>query len=464
VVSLIHDTTIITADGDETVHFNAAMAIDGQRIIAVGPSDALTARYANGERIDGTGMLVMPGFANCHTHLTATIARGIFEDYPTYAHPPFDDVNRPAIPDWTSAEQGLMGRLGALEAIRSGTTLAMEDSIGNAERMEGLVACGLRLVVAERVADRANGTVGAQGPFERDPSMAAEGLDRIERLHQRWHGAEDGRISVAVSAWAPDLCSPELLRDLRALQDRLDTVATCHLNQVWGEVAAVKANRGMLPTEYLASTGFLSERLVAAHCRCMTPAEEEIAGKAGIAVAFNSCMAARRGLSPNIADLESHGCTIALGTDNMAEDMVEVMRTAMFMERVRRKDGAHPTPDQTLGWATANGYRALGVADGGVLAEGRLADLIMIDSRRAHLVPMVRPVSAFVHNGQAADVQAVMVGGEWIMRDGKVLTMDEDALLAKAQATSVALWRRMYTANPEAHRPNGFDPATAGAA
>ncbi|MEQ9350584.1 MAG: amidohydrolase family protein, partial [Alphaproteobacteria bacterium] len=342
--------------------------------------------------------------------------------------------------------------------------LAMEDSIGNDETMEGLVATGLRLVVAERAADRANGTVGAQGAFERDPAMAAEGLGRIERLHQRWHGAEDGRISVAVSAWAPDLCSPELLRDLRDLQDRLDTVATCHLNQVWGEVAAVKANRGMLPTEYLASTGFLSERLVAAHCRCMTPAEEEIAGKAGISVAFNSCMAARRGLSPNIADLDSHGCTIALGTDNMAEDMVEVMRTAMFMERVRRKDGAHPTPDQALGWATANGYRALGVTDGGVLAQGRLADLIMVAARRAHLVPVVRPVSAFVHNGQAADVRSVMVGGDWIMRDGRVLTMDEDALLAEAQSTGVALWRRMYDSHPDVHLPNGFDPAASGRA
>ena len=105
------------------------------------------------------------------------------------------------------------------------------------------------------------------------------------------------------------MCSPALLQDLRTLQERLDVPATVHLNQIWGEVAAVQSQRGMLPTEYLARCDFPLERLIAAHCRCMTPDEERLLGAAGATVAFNAAIAARRGLSPRIADLEAYGCT-----------------------------------------------------------------------------------------------------------------------------------------------------------
>jgi 5-methylthioadenosine/S-adenosylhomocysteine deaminase len=140
------------------------------------------------------------------------------------------------------------------------------------------------------------------------------------------------------------MCSPELLGEVRALQLKLDTVATIHLNQIWGEVAAVRAERGCLPTEYLDELGFLNDRLIAAHCRCMEPKEERRLGRAKVTVSFTSAIAARRGLSPRIADLEAFGRRIAMGSDNMAEDMVEVMRTGLFMERIRRQDGAAADP------------------------------------------------------------------------------------------------------------------------
>lgn len=88
-----------------------------------------------------------------------------------------------------------------------------------------------------------------------------------------------------------------------------------HLTQIWGKVAAMQGQRGLRPMEYLGQCGFLSPRLVAAHCRCMIPDEERLLGASGTAVAFNSAIAARRALSPRIADLEAYGCTIALGTD-----------------------------------------------------------------------------------------------------------------------------------------------------
>jgi 5-methylthioadenosine/S-adenosylhomocysteine deaminase len=136
--------------------------------------------------------------------------------------------------------------------------------------------------------------------------------------------------------------------------------------------------------------------------------------------------------------------------------MVEVMRTAVFMERVRRQDGRQPTPEQALLWATRHGYEALGITDGGWLAPGNKADLIVINLRKAHLVPVLRVVSDFVHQGQASDVEAVMVDGRWLMRDGTILTMDEAAIVRDAERIGRAAWQRLFAARPDLTPPLGF--------
>ncbi|HEV7267238.1 MAG TPA: amidohydrolase family protein [Falsiroseomonas sp.] len=458
---VIHSTTVVTGDTANAIHRDAAIAIEGGRIAAIGPSAEIRARFPQAERVDGTNRAVMPGFANTHTHFGLTLARGVYEDLSPPHKPPFCGGLSPLpLPPLTPEENAVMCQLGALEAIRSGTTLVLEDGFNIESYAPQMVATGLRMVLAERAWDREDASIGDPAPFTVSDRLAEEGFARIERLHARWHGAGEGRISVGVAAWAPDMCSPELLRRLRALQQKLDTICTIHLNQIWGEVAAIQAQRdGMLPTEYLASLGFLHDRLVAAHCRCMEQREEKLLGAARVSVAFNSAIAARRGLSPRISVLEAEGCNIAMGTDNMAEDMVEVMRTGLFMERIRREDGRQPTPEQALAWATRNGYRACGVADGGWLAEGNRADLIMIRTDRAHLVPLMRLVSTFVHQGQAADVQSVMVDGRWIMREGEVLTMDEAHIVREADRIGRTAWTKLFAERPELEVPPGFAPA-----
>ncbi len=456
--AIVHNTTIVTADEGGSIHYDAALVVRDRRIAAIGPTAELLARYPEAERVDGRGRALLPGFANTHTHFPRTLARGIYEDLSPPHRPPFTGGLAPLpLPPLTPDEQRVMAQLGALEAIRSGTTLALEEGVGIDDYAGALLDSGLRLLLCERAWDRANAAIGQPGPFEPDRALAEAGIGRIAELHARWHGKGEGRLRVGLAAWAPDMCSPELLGALRKLQSDLDAVATTHLNQIWGEVAAVQEQRGVLPTEYLAGAGFLSDRLVAAHCRCMTREEEEILGTARASVAFNSAIAARRGLSPRIAELERAGCVVTLGTDNMAEDMVEVVRTALFMERVRRQDGRRPTPEEALGWATRNGYRALGLSDGGWLAPGNLADLILVDLRTPHLTPALRVVSCFVHQGQASDVEAVMVDGRWIMRDRRVLTMDEAAIVQEADRIARSAWRRLLERRPDLSPPPGLD-------
>ena len=455
---VLHDTTLVTGDEAGTIHHDAALLVEGGRIAALGPSAAILAQRPDAERVDARGCAVFPGFANTHTHLPRVLARGIYEDLSPPHEPPFTGGLSPLpLPRTTPEEDRVLALLGALEAIRSGTTLVLEEGNGLDVYAGALADTGLRLVLCERAWDRARASIGQPGPFEVDGALGESGLARIRAFHARWHGAAEGRVQAGLAAWAPDMASPELLGRLRKLQDELGVLASIHLNQVWGEVAAVREQRGVLPTEYLARTGFLSERLVAAHCRCMTAEEERTLGAAHAAVAINSCIAARRGLAASIDELERAGCRITLGTDNMAEDMVEVTRTALFMERVRRKDGRRPTPETALGWATRDGYRALGIADGGWLTPGNRADLIVVDLRRAHLTPALRVVSDFVHNGQAADVRSVMVDGRWLMRDHRVVTLDETAIVSEADRIARAAWGRLFAERPDLKRPSGLD-------
>jgi 5-methylthioadenosine/S-adenosylhomocysteine deaminase len=440
---LIHDATIVTADQAGSILYGAALAVRDGRIAALGPTPEILATYPDAERVDGRGRAVFPGFANTHTHLSRVLARGIYEDLSPSHTPPFTGGLAPLpLPALSPDEERVMALLGALEAIRSGTTLVLEESAGLDGYAGALLDTGLRLVLCERAWDRAHASIGQPGAFRLDPALAEAGLERI---------------TAGLAAWAPDMCSPALLERLRKLQAELGALATVHLNQIWGEVAAVKEQRGVLPTEYLGRAGLLSNRLIAAHCRCMTADEERILGAAGAAVAVNPAIAARRGLAARIDELERAGCLVTLGTDNMAEDMVEVVRTAMFMERVRRQDGRRPAPEDALVWATRNGYRALGLPDGGWLAPGNRADLIMIDLRKPHLTPALRVVSCFVHQGLASDVEAVMVDGRWIMRDGRVLTLDEPALVAEADRIARAAWGRLFERRPDLPRPPGFD-------
>jgi len=455
---VIHRTTILTGDRDPSVHFDAALAIENDLIAAMGPTDEIIARFPNAESIDGRGKLVMPGLANCHTHFVRILARGISEDQSAPNRPPFTRKGRVPFPPLRPEQRAAMARLAALEALRSGTTAAMDITNNIEDYAEDIVATGLRLVLAEQVSDRAKGArVGEPGVFQGDPKLADKGLQRIADLHAKWHGAENGRVTVAVAAHAPDMVSSGLLRALRELQEKLDTIATIHLNQYWGEVEVIKSSYGMLPTEYLARHGFLHERLVAAHCRCMTPEEEKILGASKASVSFNPVVAARSGNAPRITDLEAAGCRIALGTDEFTEDMMQVLRCAVLIERLRLNESERPRPEDAMRWGTINGYRALNLKGCGILQVGSKADLIVVGTKHAHLVPTLCPTAVFVYQGQVRDVESVMVDGRWLLRDGKVLAMDEEEVIREADRVSREIWVNYFKDHPDLEMPGGFD-------
>ena len=453
---VIANATIVTGNPGRDVLHGAGIAISEDRISAIGPTDDVRQAHPDAEVVDGRGKAVFPGLINCHTHLLATGDRGILEDFGFPTRLAFPVSARGLL---TDEERRILALLGALESIRSGVTCLLEISGNVASYAPDLAATGLRLVLSENIND-VDEARARDGVYEFDEARADAGLQRSAELVEAWHSRENGRVSCFLAPHAPETCSPGLLRRTREMAERLGVGYTIHLSQSREEIEAVMRVRGVPPTHYLFASGFLGPDLLAAHCRYVNPAEIALLGQSGVKVTNNAAIAARRGAAAPVRELQAAGCVIGMGTDNMAEDMVEVMRAGLFLERVRRNDEVWPQPEDALQWATAGGARALGMEDiTGSLEVGKKADLFVANLLRPHLVPSLRPVSAFVHNGQPGDITSVMVDGAWIMRDGKALTIDEEDVVRRAEAVGHASWRRLLERYPNVPFPINIPPS-----
>jgi 5-methylthioadenosine/S-adenosylhomocysteine deaminase len=444
-------TTVVNVDA---VQNDVALAVEGDTVVAIGPTDAVLKTYPQAEVYEGRGKALLPGLINCHAHLAETLARGFNEDFG------FPNSARLAIRP-TSLLQGeeatLMVTIGALEALRTGTTTIVENAGGISRSAAALAQTGLRCVFAESIRDSEN-VAGPMSAEELAKSMAPrfssklrdQGLQRINDLFTTWHGAKRGRISVFPAAALAETSSPELLQAVRAFADKHDLGYTIHLAQSRPEVDFMVRHHGLRPPAFLDKHGFLGPRLFAAHCRYVDDGDIALLGRSGTIISHQAAMAANRGVIPPIAKLRAAGCPIANGTDNNTNDLFEVMRVALLTERISRNDpnpGLRPQPEDMLEDATRGGARAVRQARLlGSLEVGKKADLIVLDTQRAHLVPAGRIVSAWIHNGQPSDIESSMVDGQFIMRNRKVLTMDEDSIVAEADKVGRRIWNKVLEA------------------
>ena len=445
-------TTVITVDA---VYEDVALAVQADTIAAIGPTDEVLKAFPNAQVYEARGKALLPGLINCHAHLAATLARGFNEDFG------FPNSARLAVQP-ASLLQGdeatLMVTIGALEAIRTGTTTIVENSGGIARHAAALARTGLRCVFAESVRDSENvaGPMSPEGLAKSEtPRFSAklrdEGMQRITELFGKWHGANQGRISVFPAAALAETSSPELLQAIHAFAEKHDLGYTIHLSQSRAEVDFMIKHHGMRPPAFLAKHNFLGPRLFAAHCRYVDEGDIALLAKSGTIVSHQAGMAANRGVIPPIPALRAAGCPIANGTDNNTNDLFEVMRIALLTERIRRDDpfpGVRPQPEDMLEDATLGGARAVRQKLVGSLDVGKKADILVLDTLRAHLVPAGRILSAWIHNGQPSDIESVMIDGQFVMRDRKVLTLDETALVAEADKVGRRIWNQVKKAGP----------------
>ncbi len=441
-------TTVVNADA---VQDDVALAIVGTTITAIGPTDEILKAYPNAQVIDGRGKAIFPGLINCHAHLTATLERGFNEDF---GFPNSAQLKVRPSSLLQGEEAALMVTVGALEAIRTGTTTFVENAGGIGRYAAALSTTGLRWVFAESIRDSENvaGPLSPEGLAKGQPprfsqKLRDQGMQRISDLYSAWHGKNGDRIRVFPAAALTETSSPELLRAVRAFADKYDLGYTIHLNQSIAEYQFMEKFHGLRPAAFLDRHGFLGPRLFAAHARYVDAGEIALLGKSRTIISHQAGMAANRGVIPPIPALREAGCPIALGTDNNTNDVFEVMRIALLTERIRRTDpfpGVQPQPEDILADATEGGSRAVNQQQTlGSLAVGKRADLFVLNTRKPYLVPAGRLVSAVIHGGHPGDIESVMVDGEFVMRDNKVLTMDEDAVLRDADAVGKRIWKQI---------------------
>ncbi len=406
---------------DNTLYERGAVAVRGDRVIDVGPEDVVTAAYQASKTIDARGGIIMPGLVNSHTHAAMTLFRGLADDLPLMTW--LQEHIFPAEAELTSEMVYRGTLLACAEMILSGTTAfcdmyLFEDAVAQAAK-----ETGIRAVVGEVLYDFPSPNYG---PIE-------EGLKYTESLIERWHG--DPLITIAVEPHSPYLCSPELLKEAKAIADRNSVPMVIHLSESEDEVKQVRDKYGMTPVEHLAEIGFLHRKLIAVHCVVLTRRDMALLKEYDVKVAHDpeSTMKLASGITP-VPELMEEGVTVGIGTDGCASnnnlDILEEMDTVAKVHKVRTLDPTVMDAQTVVRMATIDGARVLGLEDQvGSLEPGKRADMIVIDIRRPHLIPMYNVYSHLVYAASGHDVVATLVNGQVLMENRKLTTLDVDAVM-----------------------------------
>lgn len=435
---VVTGATVLTGAG--TPVENAVLAIKDGRFAAIGPAQADTPPPAALKTLHLPGHVITPGLVNIHTHANLSMVRGVAEDLG------FAPAYTPGIPQGhmvTPDEAYAISRLGALEALLFGSTL-INDTFVHADVVTPAMAeTGLRVWSCGRIHDVDFSGVSV-GRWEHVDAIGERTLDAALALAERYEGKSNGRIGVQLAAHAPDTCSTPFLKRIARAAEETGLRVTTHLSQSKVELARIRERDGMSPPELLDSLGLLNDRLLAAHCIHVSDSDIERIGRAGIHVAHIAKGNATGATIAPTHRLRAAGAKLALGTDNMHADMVEVMRWALAVGRIQvGAVTADWQPETVFEMATMAGARAMGLEDRiGSIEPGKQADFVAFDFRRAHLTPVTNPLGNLVHVAHGRDVAVVAVDGEVVVEDGKPTRVNEEAIRREAAIAIAALWKR----------------------
>ncbi len=440
---IVSGGTIVTMDGARRVIEDGSVAVKGGRIVAVGPRAEVEARYASARaRIDARGKVVIPGLINGHTHVPMTLFRGLADDL---------DLNEwltkyifPAEAKNVNEEFVRVGtRLGLAEMIRGGTTTYcdmyyFEDAIA-----DETAKAGVRGVLGETVIDF---------PVA-DNKTWAEAMAYTDKFLAKWKG--HALVTAAVAPHAPYTVSEEHLKEVRALSDKHNSPIVTHISETRKEVEDLTKSKGASPVDYLARIGFLNDRVVAAHVVHPSDGEIGVLKRLGVGVVHNpqSNMKLASGVMP-VPRMLADDLNLGLGTDGAASNndlnMWEEIDTTAKLHKVFTMDPKVVTARQAFEMATIRGARALHMErEIGSIEEGKRADLVVVDLDDLNQTPIYNVYSHLVYATKADDVRTVVVEGRVIMRDRRLLTLDEKDIKARARVFRERILQSLAPSNSQ---------------
>ena len=423
---LITGGMVATMDSTRSIYDDGAVAVTGDTIIAVGPRSEIEAKYTASQTIDAKNKLVLPGFINGHTHVPMTLFRGIHDDvtlndwlykyiFPAEAKNVTEEFVR-----WGT-------RLAAAEQIRSGvTTFAdmyyFEDAVA-----EETKAAGMRGVLGETFIDF---------PAPDNKTNAAM-LAYTEKFLRKWQG--DPLIHAAPAPHSIYTCSQKTLQDAAALARKYHAPILIHVAEMKKELDDSLKQNGMSPVQYLEKIGVLGPDVVAAHCIFVDAADRKTLAQRQVGCVHNpsSNMMIASGVAP-VPEMRAAGIAVGLGTDGPAGsnndlDLMEEIDLAAKLAKITRMDPLAINAKAVVEMATIDGAKALHMEkEIGSLEKGKKADLILISLDEPNAVPMYDVYAQLAYALKASDVETVIIGGRIVMRDRKLLTVNEQEAIAKA--------------------------------
>lgn len=419
---LVLNGKLLTMDSRGTQFKNGAVAIEGEKIVTLGPADDFSSWNAS-RIIDARGGIIMPGLVNAHTHAAMTCFRGLADDLPLMTW--LNDYIFPAEAklDYEKVYCGTL--LACAEMISSGTTCFCDMYL-----FEDAVACaakhaGMRAVVGEVLYDFPSPNYG---PIE-------QGFAYIEMLIEKWKN--DPLINIAVEPHSPYLCSPDLLKRASFLAEKNNIPLVIHVSETESEVRKSKEKHGLTPVGLLADLDVLSPNLLACHCVALTDEDISLLRRFDVKVSHNpeSNMKLASGIAP-IPELLKAGVCVGLGTDGCASnndlDIFLEMDTAAKLHKVNTFDPTVMDAYTVLKMCTIDGARSLGLDDiTGSLEPGKRADIIIIDTHKPHLTPMYNPISHLVYAVKGSDVTTSIINGKIVMENGRLLTLKLEDIIEK---------------------------------
>ena len=424
--TLVEGRWVIPVEPQGVVLEHHTVVIDDGRIKAILPHAKARSDFTADRIVERREHVLLPGLVNAHTHAGMTLMRGLADDLPLMQW--LEEHIWPVEGRWVSDEFVRDGTtLAVAEMLRGGTTCFNDMYFYPADAARAAAGAGMRCVVGMIVLDFP--TVWASG--------ANEYLARATQVHDEFRSHP--LVDTAFAPHAPYTVSDGPLERVRTLADELDVAIHIHLHETLGEVETAVATHGVRPIARLDGLGLLSPRLMAVHMTELDEAEIARLSECGTHVVHcpESNLKLASGFCP-VAKLLEAGVNVALGTDGAASnndlDMIQEMRTASLVAKAVARDATAVPAHRAISMATIAGARALGKDEViGSLVPGKSADVIAVDLGAIESQPVYDAASQVAFSASRRQVSDVWVAGCALLRDGVLLTLDEDRVLDRAR-------------------------------
>ncbi len=376
--------------------------------------------------IDATGKILLPGLINTHTHLSMTLFRGLADDLSLDSW--LNDHIWPMEANLNEDYCYIGALLGAVELIKSGTTTFSDMYFYMEDVARAVDEAGIRAILSYGMIDF--------GDDEKRKNEINENLD----LFNSCNNMANGRIKVFFGPHSPYTASEELLIKVRELADEYNIGIHIHVSETQKEIDDVLAEKGLRPFEYLDKIGFLGPDVVAAHSVWLSDEEIEIIKRNNVKISHNPCsnMKLASGIAPVSKLIENDIC-VSIGTDGASSnnnlDLIEELKTASLLQKVSTLDPKVLNSDEALAMGTIKGAETLGLeSEIGSIEVGKKADIILIDTNSANMVPDSSSLSSnIIYSANGSNVDTTICDGKILMENKKLVVLDEDEIYQKSR-------------------------------